>query len=156
MASRYGLAPADLVERFSARTLTELTDGATSFDATIVEKQIAAEENDFEGFAGAYYALPVRTASNAIPPIVRERLLDGVAIRLLKRKPEFMMEGGQMSAYWKSVMKELADWKLAIASHDREARIPDAVEREVSSASFGTAAVTSDTPRFTRERMKGF
>lgn len=148
MASRYSLTAAMLEERFAIETLIQLTDGdATYVDATI-DKQIESEENDFEGFAGVYYTLPVRTSAAAVPAVVRERLLDGVAIRLIRRKPEFMNDGDKLSAFWSREMKKLEEWKTSLSDPNRKVKIPDGVERTTSTSTASGASVSSDTPLF--------
>jgi hypothetical protein len=153
---RYNLTAEDLLGRFTETQLIELTDGSTSIVASVIEDAIESEENDFDGFAGVYYALPVRTAADEVPGIVRERILDGAAIRLLSRKSEFLTDGSQLLPFWSAKMVDLRNWKLALSSSKRDVKIPDAVERSASISTSGTATVISDTPRFTRDAMKGF
>jgi hypothetical protein len=151
--SRYDLIADDLLSRFPAETLTQLTDGETSFVSGVIEDAIDSEENDFDGFAGVYYTLPVRTATNEVPGVVRERLLDGVAIRLLSRKPEFLTEGSHLLPFWSAKMVDLRNWKSGLSAKSRDFRIPDGVERSASVSTAGTAKATSDSPRM--KNLKG-
>ncbi len=147
MASRYALTAAMLLTRFTEETLVQLTDGASAPDEAIVNTAIDSEENDFDGYAGVFFALPVRTSAGAVPGIVTEKLLDGVAIRLLCRKPEFVFsDQGELSAWWDRRMKALEAWKLALSDPARKVKLPDAVERgavtETNSAAVKTSSVS--------------
>ena len=154
--SRYGLVAADLLARFTEQTLIQLTDGAATFDEETIETQIDAEENHFDGFAGVYYALPVRTATDTVPGVVRESLLDGVAIRLLSRKPEFVTDESDLQKFWRAARTELKDWKNGLSHPSRPKQIPDAVERAAPVATGGTAEASGEPLEYTASTMRGF
>lgn len=156
MPSKYSLAAADLESRFSAELLRQLTDGTSSYVGAKIDAQITAEESDFEGFAGRYYALPVRTASSAVPGVVRERLLDGIALRLLAMKPQYLMEGGEWFLWYRDTRKALEQWKRDLASPKREVTLPDGVERSAVVADISaTPLVTSDASVYTTGYLIG-
>lgn len=156
VASQYNLTPNDLLERFTEEQLTQLTDGSTSFNTAVIEKQIDGEERTFEGFAGVYYAVPVRNGSSAVPGIVREMLLDGVALRLLFRKPEFLNSGGDLAPLWDRKARELNAWKMALSDPSRKVQIPGGLELGSPTAVAGAAALAGEDAEYTAESMAGW
>lgn len=154
--SRYGIVPADAETRLTPTTLEELTDGAGAPDDAVIEAAIDAEENDFDGFAGVYYALPVRDSLAAVVGITKERILDGVAIRLLLRKPEFMADGSELAKVWQPKIIEVRDWKRGLSDPKRPVRIPNAVEKTSVATTAGAAAQTSDDMTYTGDSMAGW
>jgi phage gp36-like protein len=157
MAGNYNIAQPDL--RFSEVRLAQLTDeNGAVINATKVDQAITDAEDEFHGYAGVYYATPVRTSSDEIPSGIRLKLIEAARWFLMGNRPESMRSDDDEGDQWEARRKEHVSWLKSIADADARERlpIPGAVEKSAAdtTARGGTATVVADPVFFGAAAMK--
>ena len=146
--SDYSIDATALAGRLKQSELVQLTDDADTgaIDEPTLTAAIDAAEAEFHLYAGVYYAIPVRTSAGAVPPGVKEKLLDAVAWRLKQRVPELLRNGDDEGKLWAERRKELLEWYEAIANLDPKKRlvIPGAVAPDSPATEPRTGGVSVD------------
>ncbi len=154
MASIYGLGKADIQKRFSDKRLLQLTDDTNSGvinDATI-DAMIADAESEFHLYAAKYYVTPI----SPVPEGLTKKLVDMACLNLMARRPDSIRGDSDEGRFWEKRRASIENWLNGLASVDRTFVLTGATERTTSTASVGTPKVTSETARFSADRMKGF
>jgi hypothetical protein len=155
MASSYDIDQAAIEQAMTPARVVQLTndDGGDTVDTVNLDAAIDETEGEFHLKAGKHFVTPVRTSNGSIPEGLRGILIELVKWRLMLRRPEMLKNDADEGAFWKGRRKELLDWMENLAPNS----IPGAVLATPTGATkLGRAKVVSDTPRFTRARMKGF
>ena len=160
METRYELTQGMLEGALELPKLLQLTNTTEEapLEGVILNEAVRRAEDEFESYAGAYYALPVRLADGAPPPFVQTQLSMLVVYHLLARKPAWLAEGGEMS-HFQTFRKELLSWMKGLANPDgdRRVRITGAVELAAPEIVSGDEIVF-DSPeplRMTRNALRG-
>lgn len=114
----YGLTADDLHARFAEQKLVEITDETndppTTRDDQLIEDAANDAAGELEGYAGAYYTLPLDPFTSTL----RTNFLDLWAWRLLFNcKPDWLEQERMSDGFsWKDRRKELVKWMEGLAS----------------------------------------
>lgn len=161
MASNYGVTREKLERaHLSARLLIELTTedpSATEPDANVLDDVIAGTEAIFEGYAGVYYPLPVRLASDpaAAPPHIVSDLVTATSYMLMTRRPALLSDDVE-GKFWREKWEEiLGRWEKYGRAKDPTPIVGAAlpVSPATSTAGRGAEAVSGSPAQFTRENL---
>src|SRR5437763_13808580 len=103
----YDLVAADVLARFTADELEQLTDGTGTFDETKVDQAIRDGAAELDGWVARYYETPLTPLTEA----VRTNLLDLIAWRLIFNcKREWLNDSGEKALVWARRRTELLKW----------------------------------------------
>jgi phage gp36-like protein len=146
----YDFVAADVLARFSADELEQLTDGEGEFDETKVDQAIRDGAGEFDGWASRYYETPV----TPITEFIRTNLLDLIAWRLIFNcKREWLNAEQEKALIWSKRRAELLKWMQDIGSVKREAVLADCAERGTPAAPKGMPRAVSGTQHMTRGKL---
>jgi phage gp36-like protein len=150
MANPYGFTAADVLARFSETELTQLTDGADTFDEEKVDQAIRDGCAEFDGAASRYYMTPISPLSEW----VRTILLDLIAWRLIFNcKREWLNTDQQDALAWTARRKEIVAWLAGLQSPDRKIVLADVAERIAPATKNALPKAVGAGGRLTRRRL---
>jgi len=150
MSNAYGFTSTDVLARFSADELTQLTDGEDVFDPAKVDQAIRDGCAEFDGYAARYYVTPV----SPLFEWIRTILLDLIAWRLIFNcKREWLNTDQEKALAWTARRKEILTWMQAIGSVKRDVVLAGCVENSVPARLKGQPKAAA-TPQFmTRAKL---
>ncbi len=140
------------------QVLIDLTDGEGAIVAAVLDEAIARAEDEFDGYGGIYYVIPVRLAGDVVPGIVRTNVAVLAAYNLMARKPMWLADRADLATPIRKRQEQVVSWMRAIASANASTRllIPDAIEKATpANAAADETWFDGAAPEMTRTALKG-